>query len=84
MMSGPPSGQPSLAIKFTSAGLAACSAEIATVPFDTAKVRLQVGDATQVITKSQLYGPCVTSSNVYDNVNIASVQNELCDEADDK
>jgi len=42
-MSAPGSRQPSLAIKFTSAGLAACSAEVATFPFDTAKVRLQVG-----------------------------------------
>lgn len=41
-MSAQGSGQPSLAIKFSSAGLAACAAEIATFPFDTAKVRLQL------------------------------------------
>ncbi|KAI0240531.1 Mitochondrial uncoupling protein 2 [Lamellibrachia satsuma] len=54
VMSGPPSGQPSLAIKFTSAGLAACSAEIATVPFDTAKVRLQLQGEQRGATTTEL------------------------------
>ena len=31
-----------LGIKFLSAGSAACVAEVATIPLDTAKVRLQV------------------------------------------
>jgi hypothetical protein len=34
---------PSLGVKFVSAGVAACMADMATFPLDTAKVRLQVG-----------------------------------------
>ena len=33
---------PSVPVKFVSAGLAACVAELFTIPLDTAKVRLQV------------------------------------------
>jgi len=33
---------PGVAVKFVSAGLAGCVAETATIPIDTAKVRLQV------------------------------------------
>lgn len=36
--------QPSLGVKFISAGLAACWADMVTFPLDTAKVRLQVSD----------------------------------------
>jgi len=42
----PPSGDVatySVGVKFISAGLAGCVAETATIPLDTAKVRLQVG-----------------------------------------
>ena len=37
---------PGVAVKFVSAGLAGCVAETATIPIDTAKVRLQVGLST--------------------------------------
>ncbi|ESO12967.1 hypothetical protein HELRODRAFT_62433 [Helobdella robusta] len=41
--SKPPSGKtPSVPVKFVSAGLAACVAEMITIPLDTAKVRLQI------------------------------------------
>lgn len=35
--------EPTTGVKFLSAGLAACSADLMTFPLDTAKVRLQVG-----------------------------------------
>lgn len=41
----PLSGDVSLGVKFVSAGLAACMADMVTFPLDTAKVRLQVGSA---------------------------------------
>jgi len=48
--SGEPGGgrgtTPGVAVKFVSAGLAGCVAETATIPIDTAKVRLQVGLST--------------------------------------
>lgn len=42
MRSNPTGEQPSVAMKFVSAGLAASIAEAVTIPIDTAKVRLQV------------------------------------------
>jgi hypothetical protein len=38
--------QPSIGVKFISAGLAACYADMMTFPLDTAKVRLQVDIVT--------------------------------------
>jgi len=46
-MAAPPktsSNEPSLQVKFVSAGLAACMGDLVTFPLDTAKVRLQVPD----------------------------------------
>jgi len=54
-------GTPGVAVKFISAGLAGCVAETATIPIDTAKVRLQVDShpaATERCTHS--YGHSVT------------------------
>ena len=42
MHTKPGQKEPSLLVKFVSAGLAASVAEAATIPIDTAKVRLQV------------------------------------------
>lgn len=39
----PPPTDATLGVKFVSAGTAACIADLATFPLDTAKVRLQVG-----------------------------------------
>lgn len=38
----PPEVPPTAAVKFVSAGMAACIADLCTFPLDTAKVRLQV------------------------------------------
>ena len=39
--------EPSLGVKFVTAGVAACVADLVTFPLDTAKVRLQVGSAKE-------------------------------------
>lgn len=41
----PPEVPPTAAVKFVSAGLAGCIADLCTFPLDTAKVRLQVRSA---------------------------------------
>ena len=41
----PPPHDATLGVKFVSAGTAACIADMATFPLDTAKVRLQVGQS---------------------------------------
>ena len=49
MHTKPGEKEPSLLVKFVSAGLAASVAEAATIPIDTAKVRLQVSWSFTVI-----------------------------------
>jgi solute carrier family 25 uncoupling protein 8/9 len=49
MRSDPRGEQPSVLVKFVSAGLAASIAEAVTIPIDTAKVRLQVNEDNQNI-----------------------------------
>ena len=48
MHSKPGQTEPSILIKFVSAGLAASVAEAVTIPIDTAKVRLQVSNLQQI------------------------------------
>lgn len=63
-------GQPGVAVKFVSAGLAGCVAEAATIPIDTAKVRLQVqGEKakavlTSVVSQHHLHTTPMTSTKL--------------------
>lgn len=63
MHSKPGQKEPSISIKFVSAGLAASVAEAVTIPIDTAKVRLQIQGENAVLANVQ-NGVATANSNV--------------------
>jgi len=56
MHTKPGQKEPSILVKFVSAGLAASVAEAATIPIDTAKVRLQVRGIYKLLKNFRWFG----------------------------